>query len=72
MINKLRRLAEKARKDFEKGRTAEMPDDQSWFWTSEWQIGEREADEDLASGRFKTFAAIDELIADLQNDEAEK
>ena len=26
-------------------------DDQSWFWTEEWQAGEREADEDLAAGR---------------------
>ena len=25
--------------------------DQAWFWTSEWQEGEREAEEDLRSGR---------------------
>ncbi len=25
--------------------------DQAWFWTGEWQEGEREAEEDLRSGR---------------------
>jgi AbrB family looped-hinge helix DNA binding protein len=25
---------------------------QAWFWTPEWQAGEREADEDLKAGRF--------------------
>ncbi len=24
---------------------------QAWFWTAEWQDGEREADEDIAAGR---------------------
>jgi AbrB family looped-hinge helix DNA binding protein len=25
--------------------------DQAWFWTPDWQVGEREADEDIAAGR---------------------
>jgi len=25
--------------------------DQAWYWTPEWQKGEREADEDIAAGR---------------------
>src|SRR5437899_12822402 len=25
--------------------------DQAWYWTPEWQAGEREADADLAAGR---------------------
>jgi bifunctional DNA-binding transcriptional regulator/antitoxin component of YhaV-PrlF toxin-antitoxin module len=25
--------------------------DQAWFWTEEWQAGEREADEEIAAGR---------------------
>ena len=25
---------------------------QAWFWTPEWQAGEREADEDLKAGRY--------------------
>ena len=28
---------------------------QAWFWSPEWQAGEREADEDLASGRTEVF-----------------
>lgn len=27
-----------------------VPDDQAWFWTSEWQAKEREVDEALAEG----------------------
>lgn len=28
-----------------------IPKDQLWFWTDEWQAGEREADEDIRAGR---------------------
>ena len=28
-----------------------VPDDQAWFWTPEWQAGEREASADIAAGR---------------------
>lgn len=28
-----------------------IPNDQLWFWTKEWQEKEREADEDIATGR---------------------
>jgi antitoxin PrlF len=28
-----------------------IPRDQAWFWTPEWQAGEREASEDIAAGR---------------------
>jgi antitoxin PrlF len=28
---------------------------QAWYWTPEWQAGEREADADLAAGRGETF-----------------
>ena len=27
------------------------PKDQAWFWTEEWQKGEKEADEDIKAGR---------------------
>ena len=36
--------------------------DQAWFWTPEWQKGEREADEDIKAGRLSgPFKTIDEL-----------
>jgi AbrB family looped-hinge helix DNA binding protein len=43
-----------------------VPRDQSWFWTREWQTGERAADADLAAGRRgRIFASDDEFLAAL-------
>jgi AbrB family looped-hinge helix DNA binding protein len=41
---------------------------QAYFWTKRWQAGEREADEDIKAGRVKTFASVDELIKDLDQE----
>lgn len=46
--------------------------EQAYFWTDAWQAGEREADADIAAGRVKTFDTMDDLIADLTDDEAGK
>lgn len=35
---------------------------QAWFWTPEWQAGEREADDDLAAGRVETVGSSEELL----------
>ena len=41
-----------------------IPRDQAWYWTKEWQEMEREADEDIASGRVSPiFDSADEAIA---------
>ena len=45
--------------------------DQTWFWTEEWQAAEHEAENDLRAGQVKEFDTLDELIADLDADEAE-
>lgn len=44
--------------------------DQDWYWTAEWQAGERAADDDLAAGRSTVhlsegdfFAALDAIPA---------
>ncbi|GBF33785.1 hypothetical protein DCCM_2896 [Desulfocucumis palustris] len=37
-------------------------DDQSWYWTAEWQEAEKEADEDFASNRVHHFENVDEAI----------
>jgi len=42
------------------------PKDQEWFWSKEWQEGEREADEALAKGDFEDFDNVEDLIANLQ------
>lgn len=36
--------------------------DQSWFWTSRWQEGEREAQVDIDAGRTKRFKTARALI----------
>ncbi len=45
---------------------AMIPRDQLWFWTPEWQAGEREVDEDIAAGRVETFHSAEELIGSLR------
>ena len=39
---------------------------QAWFWTPEWQEGERQADEDLAAGRFDRYESDEEFLAALE------
>jgi AbrB family looped-hinge helix DNA binding protein len=39
---------------------------QAWFWTLEWQAGEREADADLAAGRSDRYESDEEFIAALR------
>lgn len=42
-----------------------IPEDEVFFWTEEWQAGEREADADIAAGRVLRFSSADDLIRDL-------
>ncbi len=42
---------------------------QAYFWTSRWQKGEQEAEEDLRAGRVSTFENVDDLIEDLTNED---
>jgi len=43
----------------------EIDPDQIWFWTPEWQAGERQVDEDLQSGNYEEFDDIKEFIDSL-------
>ena len=40
---------------------------QAYFWTREWQTGEREAEADIRAGRIKRFKSVKELMRDLQD-----
>ncbi len=40
---------------------------QAWFWTPEWQVGEREADADRTAGRVETFNSGEEFIGALRS-----
>ncbi len=60
----------------EEGRLVLLPKqvidkDQTWFWTEAWQAAEREAEGDLRAGRVKRFDTLDELVADLDDDETD-
>jgi phosphoglycolate phosphatase-like HAD superfamily hydrolase len=46
------------------------PTDASWFWTDAWQARYREAKEDLEEGRFRDFDDVEDLLAELKNQEA--
>jgi antitoxin PrlF len=39
---------------------------QTWYWTAEWQEGEREADAQIASGEGETFESGEEFLEALQ------
>ena len=41
-----------------------VPADQAWFWTKEWQEGEKEATEDIKKGQVKKFSSMDKLLED--------
>jgi hypothetical protein len=38
----------------------------AYFWTDEWQRGEREAQDDIRRGRVKRFRSAKALVADLK------
>jgi hypothetical protein len=48
----------------------ERDPDQAWFWTPEWQAGERQADEDLKIGNFDDFDTMDDFIISLKQETA--
>ncbi len=42
-----------------------IPADQQWFWTEEWQAGEREAQAEIEAGKVKHFDSMTEFLTDL-------
>ena len=42
-----------------------VPRDQAYFWTKEWQAGEREAEEDIRAGRVTKTKNLKELFRKL-------
>ena len=49
-------------------KTIKIPRDQAWYWTSEWQEKEKEADQDISTGDYKDFDNLAELLEDLQSE----
>ncbi len=48
------------------GEVKTIDSNQRWFWTEEWQKGEREVDELIQRGEFETFDSMEEFINSLQ------
>lgn len=49
-----------------------IPADQQWFWTEEWQTGEREAQAEIDAGRIKNFDSMEDFLGELRkNDDAD-
>jgi bifunctional DNA-binding transcriptional regulator/antitoxin component of YhaV-PrlF toxin-antitoxin module len=49
--------------------TIAVPASQAWFWTPQWQEGERRADEDIAAGRTTTYDNVDDFMGSLKVDD---
>ena len=47
--------------------TLPVPVDEMWFWTEGHQAAEREAEDDLAASRFRTFDDTQSFLADLES-----
>jgi hypothetical protein len=43
-----------------------IPSDQRWWWTEQWQEGERQAERDLKAGRVVIVQSADQLLEDLR------
>ena len=39
---------------------------QAYFWTKKWQDAEKQAEDDIESGRVKSFGSVDELVDNLE------
>ncbi len=48
-------------------RPKSIPKGEEWFWSKEWQKGEREVDEALAKGEYEVFENVDDLIKNLHS-----
>ena len=46
-----------------------IPADQQWFWTEEWQKGEREAQAEIDTAQTTRFKSVKELMEDLLKDD---
>lgn len=42
--------------------------EQGWYWTPQWQAGEREATEQIATGQTTVYDDAEALFADIARD----
>ncbi len=47
------------------GKLVEIDESQAWFWTEEWQAGERAVQADIEAGRTYRFSNVEDAISAL-------
>ena len=68
LINKLEKTLKEVgslAREIEKHKS-KMLKSQAWFWSKNWQKGEKKAQEDIELGRVKRFDNASDLIKDLR------
>jgi len=53
-------------------KTIKVPREQGWFWTPEWQQMEKEVDLELASGQYRDFDNLSDLLKELHGEDQTK
>lgn len=43
--------------------------DQAWYWTKDWQVAEREAEDDIKNNRVHSFKDVEDAISFLRDEE---
>ena len=51
---------------FYNGRWIEVDAEQTWFWSEEWQAGERKIDEYIRDGDLQTFDTMEDFLSTLR------
>ncbi|MBN1812724.1 MAG: hypothetical protein JXA14_12880 [Anaerolineae bacterium] len=67
IVMTLTRRERKVDRDLVYSEWTEIDPDQMWYWTEQWQVQEREAEDDFRAGRYDEFATMDEFIGSLQD-----
>ena len=49
------------------GEVIEIDPNQSWFWSREWQAGEKKVDQYIERGEIETFDSMEEFLSSLRN-----
>ena len=49
------------------GDVIEIDQNQSWFWSREWQAGEKKVDQYIERGEIETFDSMEEFLSSLRN-----
>lgn len=49
------------------GESIGIPYDQAWFWTPDWQAGERRVEEYIREGNIQSFGTMEEFLSSLDD-----